>query len=1386
LLASFLLLCLSFSGIGCGSGSGSGGGSPTPDFTLSATPTALTLNQGGTVTFTVYAGSSGGFAGDVQISFAGLPAGVMASPATLSLTAGATQTISLSADSSAALGSATLTVTGASGSLTHTASVAVNVIGPAGFTILAPGSLTVVAGASQTATISVSGQNGFSNPVTISIAGLPAGVTVSQSSLVVVPGSSQLLSFTAAAGSSGSGVVVFTGASGTLSATAQTALSISTVPDFTISTDVYTAFLLTAGTSSNLTIGVTGYNGFMAPVAIALSGLPTGVSASPASFSVSPGQTQQVTISSTLATSQGSSIVTVSGSSGGLQHTAQFQFQVTAPTVYLSVQPTALTIDAGGASSLQVGVDIDGNNSTATGTSTVSVTGLPAGITASPSSATFSNGGGGVDIYLTAAASGASGGTFNVTATYAGITQTVPVTLTVGAAASDPPVTLKSRSKYIRTDSTTDFGALPEPTLTLYHAATNRFFSSDPDLGHLNVVDAATQTLTATLNIPGAFGIDQSPDGGTLYVGTFSGDLYVVDPVGLAITKRYASSSISQYGFAANAVFALADGKLLLMQYFLVPYYSWVDGNGPLAVWNPADNSIVELVQTIDGKMPEAQTCFQNFEHVILTANRSRVIITPTLTSEGTSALCSLDPEAGTWNLTPTTGSGSSQSTAAGPEFASSPDGKTVVTFDGVNVYVLDSTTLAIENSFPAPSQAFNFMYPKMLIGPDNNTLYIDDPSTGTVLRVYNMTTGALIGWLPEVEADSSYKWYEPSNPQMQAMSADGQIAGVLDNGLGLLDSTAAVAPPIGTTFGFSALQTASGPTAGGTLTSWVENQSPPSPSAPLGSVYFGAGAGSDLSYSDSLLYAKVPAGSAGPVDVSVATTDGGEQMLPDGYSYGPWLLQAPTSYATAEGGGPGQVYGYGFGPVALLATSGPYGSPPAGLSVSVGGQSATVTGFVPAPYQGSYPTSTQPFPLQGAEFTVPPGAAGTTAPIAVTSSSGKSAGQAASITYLPAVQQYPASGSQLVDGVYDPLRDVYYFTDATRILVFSRTQGQWLSPIPIPAPASAAGLQRLYGIALSPDRSKLAVTDAGALAVYVLDPGSPTAVTTYSVAQNGLTATPAGVAIANDGTVYFTTFDQNGDGAFDLYFIDPASGQAGLVESSSGYPIQGDDYDEVDLRLQMSADGSQVYFCNDGQAIVVDTATNTASFPSMGPLSEFSGGFELALSPDQTRMALGGLLLDSTGLGISFQTLGWESGYDADYVYGVAFSSDGTVLFQPGVQAIDAYDGVTGAFLSRISLPMELSPNYRALVSDSKDNTFVAITGATGNGVAVLDLEGVARPAPKPYGLVARTQGKPAGATSTPTGKPARWQGRRPFNARMHRRILPGFRAGPQATPLR
>jgi hypothetical protein len=89
---------------------------------------------------------------------------------------------------------------------------------------------------------------------------------------------------------------------------------------------------------------------------------------------------------------------------------------------------------------------------------------------------------------------------------------------------------------------------------------------------------------------------------------------------------------------------------------------------------------------------------------------------------------------------------------------------------------------------------------------------------------------------------------------------------------------------------------------------------------------------------------------------------------------------------------------------------------------------------------------------------------------------------------------------------------------------------------------------------------------------------------------------------------------------------------------------------------------------------------------------------------------------------------------------HGEKMSPDGSFLFAPGTNSVDALNGRLGTPLDRIALPVTLNSNFDALASDGKDNILVATAGQNGDGVAVIDLTSLAEPAPLPYALDAHS----------------------------------------------
>jgi hypothetical protein len=142
-----------------------------PDFSIAATPTSRTVTGGASTTYTVSVTPAAGFTGSVTLGSSGLPSGAAASFSPNPATGNSTMTVTTSASTPA--GSYPVTITGTSGTLSHTASVQLVVQAPASdFTLTAsPTSRTVARGASTTYAITVNAVNGFAGSVNLSVAG---------------------------------------------------------------------------------------------------------------------------------------------------------------------------------------------------------------------------------------------------------------------------------------------------------------------------------------------------------------------------------------------------------------------------------------------------------------------------------------------------------------------------------------------------------------------------------------------------------------------------------------------------------------------------------------------------------------------------------------------------------------------------------------------------------------------------------------------------------------------------------------------------------------------------------------------------------------------------------------------------------------------------------------------------------------------------------------------------------------------------------------------------------------------------------------------------------------------------------------------------------------
>ena len=155
----------------------------TPDFSISASPGSVSLpDGGGTANYTITIVRSNGFSGSIGFGAAGLPGGATASfsPNPVSDPAGLTSALSVSVTAAVVPGTYGLTITGASGTLSRTASVSLVKQAPPATVPGAPTNVPASAGNGQaTVTFSPPASNGGSSITSYTVTSIPGGLTAS-------------------------------------------------------------------------------------------------------------------------------------------------------------------------------------------------------------------------------------------------------------------------------------------------------------------------------------------------------------------------------------------------------------------------------------------------------------------------------------------------------------------------------------------------------------------------------------------------------------------------------------------------------------------------------------------------------------------------------------------------------------------------------------------------------------------------------------------------------------------------------------------------------------------------------------------------------------------------------------------------------------------------------------------------------------------------------------------------------------------------------------------------------------------------------------------------------------------------------------------------------
>jgi hypothetical protein len=925
------------------------------------------------------------------------------------------------------------------------------------------------------------------------------------------------------------------------------------------------------------------------------------------------------------------------------------------PAADFSISASVASLSLGSGQSQNVTISVGATNSFASAV-TVNVSGLPSGVSASPSSFNISPGGQQV-VSITVGGTATPGkATLSFQGTAAGLNHSADVSLSVFAivTGAHPPI----RTQFRRTNLFYDSNNLQfaPPHFAVYDRAHKQFFVSNPTMNEIDVFDAVSEGQKAQITVPFAWGLDISPIDGSLYAGTFLGDIYHIDTSKLSRIERYPSASIGPNGFVATTALVLADGRLALQG--APGAILAADGYGPLAIWDPASNSL----DTANGALcPGANGA------IALSGDRTRILATGV--NAGPNTVCSYDTVArvATYGSFPfTTFVRQIIPTPDGTRFFLTSNLEGVGVFDIKTMKMIGQITNPNSNSGNLPNAAVG-----AVISLDGRTLYLVDELTGAV-GAFDTTTLAQTGWVPSIAP------YFPEVIVISAMDETGLIAGPTEGfgGVAFLDAAnTTTAQP--TMLVASDGTATTGPLAGGTVISTFFTANVTDNAVPS-VIYVGNQPGSDPSFIarpgfiNSAQVTTPESNVEGLVDLTMVLSDGGVGIVPEGFTYGPGLLELIPNAATAEGGQEGALIAVGL---------------------------------------GSDPSESHNY-QNWLRYKIPPGSAAASVDMTVTTPSG-SATLKDGFHYAAPLETYPIAAT-LQDGIYDAGRDLYYFTDRASIQVLSRVSKTWLTPLSLPGVTSNT---QLLAIAESPDGSKLAVSDYGGNAIYVLNPDSPATAKRYSV--NGLI--PAGLAVTNAGDVYFATGSPppGTPGTAAFLKLDGSSGTViNLVPDLSNTGT----YDGFD-RVILSHDGSRVYAGVSIDNMWVDTSTDQVHISKN---IETKGLVDMAVSADGSTVYMNGEFADgSLNAEIAPGYIQWESWFRTQAL-GAKLSPDGSLLFQPLTDGIDIIARNTGRLLYRVQIATTPASNYNCLVSTDNESSF-AIIGA--NSVSFVNFSSLSIP---------------------------------------------------------
>jgi hypothetical protein len=401
-----------------------------------------TFNQsvapGGSAVYNLTLTPLEGFTGNVFLSASNLPAGTTVSFAPQTVIGGSgTSAITVQTSPSTPRGSYNITVTGTYGTTVHSTSITLDVVANGDFIgSFNQFSATATPSTPASYVLTLTPLQGFTENVNLSVSGVPYGATGTFSAPVVAGGngSSTLTVSVASDTPSGTYPLTITGTApgGFSHSTTINLVAQAQVGDFS-GTFNRSVTSVSIGSSTTYVLTLTPSGGFSGNVALSASGVPLNATAtfSPAIVNGGSGSST-LTISTASTTPAGNRQITVTGTSGLLVHSTVLTLLVGTVDFTGTVTPTSQTVTAG--SSAQYTIQLTTLGTMPFGNLvTLSISGLPSGVTASFSSLTINPDLSGTSVLTLTTSASTPAGSYapTLTATGGGVTHAGAVGLVV-------------------------------------------------------------------------------------------------------------------------------------------------------------------------------------------------------------------------------------------------------------------------------------------------------------------------------------------------------------------------------------------------------------------------------------------------------------------------------------------------------------------------------------------------------------------------------------------------------------------------------------------------------------------------------------------------------------------------------------------------------------------------------------------------------------------------------------------------------------------------------------------------------------------------------------------------------------------------------------------